>query len=350
MFLREMSGDTVSDVATKLNRSDRTWSGVGFEIKPHLDEDVPFLALATPGSSTQHVTVDPEGIKQLSVLLRLPSKTMLDFGNEDPELLQMVFERRLSRHPEPVTIRYGDTGIYEAYKSGVLRVEAPRLVEIISRVIAPNAPVVEWDNNSDAFYMDVVVPEGHDFGVGGDRAEGDITTGGLTIGLNRKNNLAPTVSRMMYRLACTNGYESRDDGLRIDARGASVDQVLAEFERIAREAFAGVEAEIAAFYATRDERIEGDVTQAVLRIAEERGLPDRTSRRMAIRVPEMMNEIEVRGGDGATMFDVINLMTNLANDPAMAGSRTRRRTLYRAGGGLISEHHARCSQCQQRLN
>jgi hypothetical protein len=353
MFLREMSGLTLTQVADQLNGDYRAWSGVGMEIKPHLTDDQPSFSLETPGAEAHQVLATPEGIKQISAILDVPPKTALLFGERDPELQQLVFERLLRRHADNVTVRYGDSGVSEVFKSSLSRVEPRRLVEAVMRVIATDAPVVEWSLTPDEFYLDTIAPETLNFGRGGDREEGDITAGGLVIGLDRKHNLAPTVARRLYRLACTNGYETRDDSMRVDARGQTVDQVLAEFEAIAGRAFQQAEAEIASFYETRNEYIEGDVTQAVIRIAQERGLPDRTAHRLAVRVPEMMNEVEARGGDGAaqpSLFDVINLITNLANDPALAGRRPVRQTLYRAGGGMITEHHERCSHCQQRIN
>jgi hypothetical protein len=357
MFLREMSGQTLTQVADQLNSDYRTWSGVGLEIKPHLTDETPHFSLESPGSEARLVPSTPEGIKQISAILDVPPKTSLLFGDRDPELQQIVFQRLLARHADQVTVRYDDNGVSEIFKSTLTRIEPRRLVEAAMRVIATDAPVVEWAITPDEFYLDTIAPETLNFGRGGDRAVGDITAGGLVIGLDRKHNLAPTVARRLYRLACTNGYETRNDSMKVDARGLSVEQVLAEFEEIANRAFQDVEAEIESFYETRNERIEGDVTQAVIRIAAERGLPDRTAHRLAVRVPEMMNEVEERmraqGGDGAaqpSMFDLINLITNQANDPALAGRRPVRQTLYRAGGDLITEHHERCSHCQQRLS
>jgi hypothetical protein len=50
------------------------------------------------------------------------------------------------------------------------------------------------------------------------------------------------------------------------------------------------------------------------------------------------------------MFDLLNHMTNEANDPAIRRQVGVRRSLERAGGGLIHEHAQRCPSCQTKLS
>lgn len=172
---------------------------------------------------------------------------------------------------------------------------------------------------------------------------GDLTRGGIRVGMDSKHNLAPWVQPYQYRLACTNGMETMDAGLRVDARGSSVEEVLAEFEAAADRAFRRVEDEIAAFYEMRNQRV-ANPERTLIRMAQERGLPDRTVVTLAERVPSMIGE------DGsASMFDLVNLLTNQANDPRIRNRAGARRTLEQVGGSFVTEHKERCSHCQHAL-
>jgi hypothetical protein len=341
-----MSGDTLEDVANKVSLDLRTWTGPAMDVLPHLDEgDEPFFSL---GDDRTQVPATPSAVKQLATFVGLPPKTALEFRDKGPELQQLAFSTYLNELPHEVTIRYNDDGIHELWKASLQRIPVERLVAIASRVISPLAPVVEWEITPEEFYLDVVAPEDHDFGRGGDRAVGDITAGGLVITQNRKTNLAPQVSTKLFRLACTNGYENADSGGKVDSRGATAEQILADFEVLAERAFSEVEGQIDSFYRTREEGIEGDATQVMLRLADERNLPDRTASALARRVPEMVNALG--DGESLSMFNFINEITNFANQGDLTAHRNVRRTLYRAGGSLISEHHDRCRTCSQRLN
>jgi hypothetical protein len=123
--------------------------------------------------------------------------------------------------------------------------------------------------------------------------------------------------------------------------------ILAELELAAQTAFARVEQEMEHFYEMRNQAIVGDVTQAVIRVSEERGLPNRTAMELARRVPEMLDSEAL--GHEVNMFDLTNLITNQANDPALRTRRGSRLQLERAGGELVRIEAARCGHCYQVL-
>jgi hypothetical protein len=347
MFLRERRTDTLSDIAEQLNTNGIGWGGSTLGIRPHLTEETPFFELERPEGSNVQVPVTATGMEQIAAYMDIPRPFMERLGQDDPELRQIILERRFARDIKNVALTYvPDEGIIEAYNPNQQRVQPRDLLTRVMNVMDPGSQVIELINEPDFFRLDTVVQEAADFGVGG-RQEGDITAGGLRVEYDRsgKNGHAPSVSRLLYRLACTNGYEGYDEGLKIDIRGATVDQILAEVETMAQRAFGQLEAEIAAFYDLRNQRVEGDVTQRVIRIAEEQGLRPRVAHALSTRVPEITDD-----QGGATMFDVVNLITNAANEPSVRRSVSRSRTLERIGGNLITEHVERCGHCSQRLN
>lgn len=222
------------------------------------------------------------------------------------------------------------------------------LVNTAINVIDERSPVARLVDSASFFGFDVYAPEGFAHGYGGDGvtpyADGnerdDITAGGLRMGVNLKQRLAPTVDTWFYRLACTNGYEIEKPGLRLDARGSTVDEVIAELESMAQIAFSSVEQEIAHFYELKQQRVE-NVERTLRSIARERSIPDRST--MALMDLAATDALP----DNPTMFDVVNLVTNFANTMTRDGGRL---VLERAGGSVIADHAARCGHCQQKVH
>jgi hypothetical protein len=215
-----------------------------------------------------------------------------------------------------------------------------RLVNVAEKVVGTkDAEVTRLVDEPAAFSMDVRVPEGSRH-VGGAPEVGDITAGGLRLDYNRKRNLSPGVQPYLYRLVCTNGYVCFDPGLKLDARGDSVDEVLAELEAMAELAFSQVEEQIKHFYDLREVPVENP-ERAIRVLATEQNIPERST-------SVLMDA--ARSGllpDQPSQFDVVNLVTNFANSPRIRNDGGRL-ILERAGGAVVAERVARCGHCQQR--
>jgi hypothetical protein len=65
---------------------------------------------------------------------------------------------------------------------------------------------------------------------------------------------------------------------------------------------------------------------------------------MIERMPLIIEDLEE-----ATLFDVVNVVTNQANHPSLAGKHTTRRHLELAGGRMLTDHSKRCTHCQSQL-
>jgi hypothetical protein len=80
-------------------------------------------------------------------------------------------------------------------------------------------------------------------------------------------------------------------------------------------------------------------------MAGEAGLPQRTVLNIAERLPDM-----VENPRNVSMFELVNLITNTANDPSIRNRIAVRRMLEQAGGQQVTSHIARCNHFQSRLN
>ncbi len=269
----------------------------------------------------------------------LPAATLRSL---DLDISEYVVNTLLERSRDEVALVHGDFGISEMRDSSIEPVEVRRLVEVAAQVVSPKALVDTWQNGHDEFRLDVHVNPRNKKGVGGDRKVGDITCGGLRMGQNRKRNLAPWLARYTYRLVCTNGMEIADEALRIDIRAASASGIVEMFKQQAQRAWALVEQDIASYYDLRNVKVD-DPSQAMFRIGKEAGLPDRTITTLISYVPSV---IEYPGAD-VTMFDLVNIVTNLANSPGVKDKPAR--ALQSLGGSIVTDHASRCGVCRSRL-
>lgn len=254
------------------------------------------------------------------------------------DLRQHILTYMFTQNPGLVRVIYDEDGVQMVVDPETRLIEPSQLVDVAIKVMGPESLVLEHWITKDEYRLDTVVPETFHRGVGGDRQVGDITCGGLRFGQDRKHNLAPWVSELMYRLECTNGIEREDPVLKIDARGQTVESVLVELENMASLAFSRVNNSIESFYEMREQRLENPERE-IIRLAQERGLSDRTTFHLSTFAPEV-----------ESMFDLVNLFSNQANDPKIRTKSAQRRNLEKAAGSLVREHASRCTRCRAKLN
>lgn len=336
MLTREVSTETLAEVQEQMEATQPKSLKVSHEdIAFDLTKDKSIRL-----SPKVTVPATEQGIKAFGQWLDIPTKFL---DRVEPDMKQYLLANLMTRTPGELNVLYSPKlGVDLVRDPNVKFIEPVRLVSIASDVIDPSAQVIENISTGDEFRLDVIVPENFDRGVGGDKKVGDITRGGIRFGESLKANqtsVAPWVSEYMFRLICTNGMEREDSNLRIEARANTVDEVLRQFELMARRAFERVENTIGSFYEMRNQPVDNP-ERTLIRRAEEQGLPERTRIALAEMAPAL--------GDNPTMFDVVNLITNQANQ---AGLRHGvRRNLERAGGAIVAEHAERCGHCQAKLN
>jgi hypothetical protein len=341
MFIREKTNLKVSELGDIVD----PLSGEVVVVSPN-NVSVDFAESRTIRLNTTNSNIEmpmtEQGVKALSKWLDVPFKFL---ERQDSDLKQHIVSALIRKTSGDVTFEFNDQfGLLDARDPNALVISPRRYAEIASRVLSPDADVVEVNVSPELVQFEVVAPESLERGWGGDRQVNDLTVGGIRMGQNRKANTAPFVQPYLYRLICTNGMETRDDLLKVDARGQTVDELLVSLEMQARQAFGRVESEIASFYDLRNERVS-DPTQTLIRMAGEAGLSDRTVLAIAERLPEFTQD-----ASNVTMFDLINSITNAANDPAIRNRVAVRRTMEQAGGQQVISHIARCGHCRGRLH
>jgi hypothetical protein len=351
MHIVEPDGRLLSDLAADFASPFQTWGGPIHDIEVALDDSSPSISFG--GTS---VPATKTGVAALANFLQVPPK-FLERIEADEQ--QFIMEHRISRADErDLTINFREGGVLDVLKAGQRRIPAESIVETAMKVMPEDSIVIQAWSEPDDFRMDVIVPDGYTDFIGGDKTAvvenylgtgkskvGDLTKGGLRFGQDRKKNLAPWVQTLLWRLACTNGMEIPNIGLKVDARGDSVEEILSMLEASAKIGYDMIGAEIESFYNMRNERINKDVTGVLRRVAQDAGLPDRTVGQLEDHLPAIESATEE-----PSMFDLVNTITNLANHESLENRRGPRRQLQLAGGRMIGAHTERCNLCHRSLS
>lgn len=345
-YLREQPTMTLEDLAADL---DNAQGGPTTTIDPEdtrvtLEGSDLMLAYrqATQGAQTEprtEVRLGKKGLTGFAQLLDIPASFLTKAASNDPELAQYLLARYLGRYPGEIGLRVAEgVQLNEVFDPDAWRIDPRQLVEVVAGIMSPDSLVVAHDKTASDFRMDVSSRFDMDT-----REVGDIR-GGLRVGLSTTSKLAPWVNPYTYTLICTNGMETVDDDLRFDARGMDVNEVMIEFEMMARRAFSRVDDAIHGLQALREQPVN-DLSQALVRVGQEHNLPERVRMELVERVPAYLEETNAE----PTMFDVINLVTNQANAPRLRNRYSARQQLERAGGSVVSDHADRCSHCLSKL-
>lgn len=286
----------------------------------------------------EEIPATGEGLVALGSWVNVPAKLV---GNLDADLLSHLLNGLLSRKDDDVQVSLADSGLQDVYSPGAKRIDPSEVLQIASRVVAPDAQVVEWRQNNKGYGFEVItrpsVVEEAELIVR------DISHGGLRFGHDWKAGYLPWVQPYIYRLVCTNGMEIPDATLAISAEGNTMEEVIASLEESAEAAFARVESDIAAFYELRSHPVEHP-DRLLVRMGREQGIGDRRLRTILESLPEYLDD-----AGNVSQFDIVNILTNEANRASLDQSFNARRNLQRAGGAIAFEHRTRCPSCQSSL-
>ena len=343
MFLRETPTETVIDLYDLIAPPVRSTTAKTCDISVDLLKANPSIKIQTGiGKPAFEVPATGDGVMAVGNWLNIPSKFL---GRLTPDIQETLMNSLLGRSDKVALIetKTDETGLVDIVDTNSRRIDPREVVEIANRVIGPDATVVEWRKDNTGYGFDVVVPDSFDRAIGGDRAVGDITRGGLRFGQDTKHNLAPYVQRYLYRLVCTNGMEVSTQ-VNQSSRGATIEELLDSLESNAWDAFSRVDNDIRSFYDLRSQRVLNP-EQTLIRIAGEQGVSDRILANLLRELPEYTDD-----HNEATVFDLVNLVTNYANVGSMTNRFSSRRGLEAIGGDLINDHASRCPNCLSRLS
>lgn len=332
LILREPPADTLEDILNAWDRKRSYWGGGLHNVSVSMTQERPTLNFGD-----HEVKSTKTGLEALARFVGVPVAYLLKVPADEQ---QYMLDRRIERSGEQdLSVWFTSDGVEEILSPNKRRIEPVQIAHAVARVMPLASSVRDAWHNPNDLRLDVFVPLDFDKGWGGDRKVGDLTAGGVRVIQNRKQNLAPSVQPFAYRLWCTNGMEVQDLGLKVDARGLDVEEVLNEFGLECERAFRRVEGDIASFYDMRSQQVGPDRTGVLRRLALDAGLPSRVVSTLEGMIPTV--------GESFTMFDLVNLITNYAN---FAPTSVPSRNIQRAGGALVNDHTARCAACHQRVH
>lgn len=349
MFYRQNLDTTLVDLRETLSErtSDAPVRVTPDEVEFHLDATDKTIKVGG-----HEIPANEESMERLGSFMKVPTAFLKRMSESTSgatqNLLFTEMLRNTVRKDLAISLNRSGSAITEVEEwadgGGPRKIRPVDVVEKIIPVFGESTPLVaRLLDESHQFAFDAYSPfDAEDFGIGGDFEQGDLTAAGVRIDINLKQGLTPTVQPFSYRRICTNGMETPMAGTKIDGRGQTVEEVLMELESMARLAFAQAEKDVQHFYELREQRVDNP-ERAIRAIARERGIPARST--MAL--------IDLAAGedlpDQPSMFDVVNLITNYANSPAVRNDGGRL-ILERAGGAVVNDHASRCGHCAQKVS
>jgi hypothetical protein len=280
-------------------------------------------------------------VANFATLLEIPLPFL---KRQDPGIQSYLLNTLMQRKGGTMVLDHDDASVQEIRGLGMEKMDPRGVIDVAIRVLGEDAKVIESWKSIDKYRFDVVVHDGSSFGIGGDLKVGDLTKGGLRFEQETKRRRAPQVSAFMYRLVCTNGMEVADLVSPLDKRDHNgVLSMLGGLEENARTILDLLDHQIQSFYDLRNQPVD-NAEQMLVRLRQERGFSDRMLTEMIERTPALLDDPE-----NPTMFDVVNIITNMANHPDLQSREGGRRSLELAGGHVIGEHAHRCPTCQSAL-
>ncbi|MGW7100341.1 hypothetical protein [Streptomyces sp. NPDC054838] len=317
---------TLAHVSEDWKSHDRTWTSDA--CVPTVDYDKPPGVAPTLSLGDHTINLDDEATARLCAFYKVPNAF---FGRITPAERHYNLNSRIDHAEGEVTIDYNATGVTDVRKPSKPRLDAREFLQVAHRLYPSSATVLDSWVTSDDLRLDVV---GHQLGNG--------LLGGIRLAQNRRQNLAPTVSPILYDEATTTTIQINDPSLRIDARRVATEKIA---ERLAAEALRA-DARLsndAQHYADLFKiGIAGDRTTRLHRIATEHGLPVRPLADITAAISRT---------DEPTMADLVIAIANVANSPKLQdpNKRTVRTKLQAIAGSVITDQADRCTTCHATL-
>lgn len=286
---------------------------------------------------THEMPATTESIDQISDYAEVPRKFRDRFSG-DLEFQEMMINRALARLPEKeLEVWHSDDVVTSILGTNQVRIFEGDFVDAAITAMGAEGLVETFTSDGRLFVLEARVPSTSDRGVGGDPAVNDLTTGGLLFTQDLQHHRSPEIARVLYRLACTNGMVVTEADSRVSLKGNTVEEILVEMGELAESIFSKVEHDIEEFYTLRGQAVQNPERE-LMRLADEFDIPT-TAR----------NELLTRAVMAEDMFDLVNLVTNEANNPAYDDRFAMRRRLWESGGRITHSHADRCPTCRHRL-
>lgn len=284
--------------------------------------------------------VDDTVERSLASYLKIPA-SYLAACPPDFKASTLQFWQRQHADAETV-MELTDGNIIAVHDPHTLMIPMRDVVRVAEKVFDPEAEIRYHYLDESRLHLDVTTPQ-HAVDVQSPvhRQVGDITQAGLRFLAYPNQNKPPSVGAYMERLVCTNGMTTQERAGQISLQGRTVEEVIEEMEHAARRMMGTLDDRLARYAATAQQRIPGNRQAFAHQLAREASL----TRSVLDVVMELVNQLP----EDATLYDMTQVFTSVANTDVSYATRMRLQTL---GGYMAFEPErivARCSTCQHPL-
>ena len=238
------------------------------------------------------------------------------------------------------------------HKPGLVIIPLSRVIDVISNTLDPTYEITNLIHNDTRFQVDIITPhktievptwdEIEDRNPLHHATVGDITHGGIRFVSNPTEVEDPKVMTYLHRRWCTNGATSPVADGTIRLKGRTVDEVLLEMETAMNRAVSGLDEKLEQFAALATQYPPGSKEAFARQLGLEHKIPARV-------LNKILDRIEILP-DGASLFDIMQVFTSMANEENMKYETALK--LQELGGTLAfqtAEVTHRCGTCERLL-
>lgn len=278
--------------------------------------------------------------KTLSVLahyLKVPYK-YLD-ACPPPFRAQTLKFWRDTKAQADVVVESVEDGIAAMYGPGLMMLPVNRIASMVEDIFSPEDEIRMLLRDENKFHLDVTstdyqveVPNPNR--IPGRPEVGDITCGGIRFLATPNKVKAPSVGRLFHRLVCSNGMVTGEVEGRIVIKGMSVPEVLESMEEAARRLLGDMEEHLVKYRQTADMPTPGHPLSFAEQLGHEFNVPQRQLHAVMDRVRQLP--------EGASVYDVNQAFTSVANEVRNYNDRARLQTL---GGSLAIDAPRMIERC-----
>lgn len=315
------------------------------------DDAAKLFVLGEGGAVSKEFYLDERVERGLSRYLGIP-KAYLDKCDAEAKAwnLNHWFARKASASAVIETV--GDQFV-TIHKSGLVIIPLSKIIDIIGDKLSPTYEVVNFIREDNRFQIDVITPhsvivepweelEDRNPAHHADGNVGDITHGGIRFRANPTEVEAPLVQTYLQRKWCKNGATSPVKEGTIKIKAQTVDGIISEISAAMENAIGDLDNKLASYAALANRFPPGGTLAFARQLGTEYKIPAKVLNKILDRIQILP--------DGASLYDVLNVFTAMANEEGIAYATIVK--LQELGGSLAFDTDAvthRCGACERLL-
>ncbi len=308
---------TLADLADAWKVHHRSWTGDACILTVSLAEGPQTVTFGA-----KELPLDGIGLQALLSFYGIP---LAFFDRLTGEERHYLLNSRIDHTPGEITLTYTSHHLIDALKPSQPRLDPFQFAMAATTALPSDSKILESWNTPTDLRIDVIAPDG----------DPDGTQRGIRIGQNRKQNLAPWATPILYHAPSGAVVHITDPSLKIDARGADSDTLFNLLSSDVLRAWARTPHDLEALADLNHESVAQQRITLLHRIGAEHKIPGRYLPRMDAHLANLVDP---------TLQDVALTIaaTAAAPDIPQAGLRLR---LQAAAGRIVTDHAQRCSSC-----